>query len=137
MSFVNNSGSLWDFIELENDWQSMSIPMLDFYNTEENEFGEESLTMPHDHIALEKLLLKRDAEILNHCSYYNDKGNLVVTSNPMQFINRRVDNMSSSSSIGYSDEELLDEEQQAVKLQYSVQDGRFTLPMKKLVKKDS
>jgi hypothetical protein len=28
MSFVNNSGGLWDFIELERDWENIGTSLL-------------------------------------------------------------------------------------------------------------
>jgi hypothetical protein len=66
--------------------------------------------MPRDHIALEKMLLRRDAEILNHCAHIDIEGNLIVTSNPRSFMNRRVESSSSSVGSYYNDDDAYDDQ---------------------------
>jgi hypothetical protein len=48
---------------------------------------------------LEKLMLKRDAEILNYCMRFDENGKVNIVENPSKFmVKQRKDGRSSSSS---------------------------------------
>lgn len=90
LTFLNNSELLWDFIGMEKDWQTLS------YWVNSGEAGESELyhtrsimghddteslldqqadellnLMKKDQFELEKMILKRDQEILNYCIHFD------------------------------------------------------------------
>jgi hypothetical protein len=88
MSFVNNSGGLWDFIELERDWENIGTNLLSSglleETTEADAIG--SALMPTEQFEIEKMLLKRDFEIINHCMSFDEQGRVLVRENPLTLI---------------------------------------------------
>ena len=67
MSFISNSENIWDFLSNELDWSEMDLQ-------EEEELLFDLISK--DHIEIEKLKLKKDAEILNQLIIVTDDGNI-------------------------------------------------------------
>lgn len=71
MSFVNNSEFIWEFLGNEKDWQELGAF--------EGNSGDESVLfelMQKDQIEIEKLKLKRDAELLNQIIIEEEDGRI-------------------------------------------------------------
>lgn len=67
MSFISNSENIWDFLSNELDWSEMDLK-------EEEELLYDLISK--DHIEIEKLKLKKDAEILNQLIIVTEDGNI-------------------------------------------------------------
>lgn len=77
MSFISNSENIWDFLSNELDWSD-----LDVYNekdgiTYKNCMGGDIYgLLSKDHYEIEKLKLKKDAEILNQLIIITEDGKI-------------------------------------------------------------
>lgn len=65
MSFVSNSENIWDFLGNEADWQDLGV------NDRDNMIF---ALLSKDHLQIQKIQLKKDAELLSQMIKYNDKG---------------------------------------------------------------
>jgi hypothetical protein len=65
MSFVSNSENIWEFLGTERDWHELGI------NSNKDELLLELISK--DHLELEKLKLKKDAELLNKMIIIDEK----------------------------------------------------------------
>jgi len=92
INFVSNRESLWEFIGMEQDLDSMGLQFnLSDVETTLDETGDgihnlnesELLSMiQKDQFELEKLMLKRDHEILSACFHEQPDGSIRITKNP-------------------------------------------------------
>lgn len=57
MTLISNSENIWEFLGNDYDWEDLGLS-----ENDENLFN----LLSKDHFELEKLKLKRDAELLNH-----------------------------------------------------------------------
>ena len=70
MSLVNNNDNLWDFIQAERDWKNLGVSLDIGHQKEgaEADLVDEILHLiSKDQFELDKLMLRRDYEILNNC----------------------------------------------------------------------
>ena len=117
MSFVSNKESLWQFIGMEQDLDSMGLQFnlgdaeaLNAFDEEgegvRNLTESELLSMiQQDQFELEKLMLKRDHEILSACMIEQPDGTIKITKSPMTLLNRGGPKSSSSGNSVDSTEE--------------------------------
>jgi len=68
MSFVNNSECIWEFLGNERDWQDLGA----FTNSHNDELIFELIQK--DQLEIQKLRLKKDAELLNKMIVTDDEG---------------------------------------------------------------
>ena len=68
MSFLSNSQNIWDVLCNEKDLEELGLT-----ENEENIFD----LLQKDHFEIEKMKLRRDAEILNHLLKIDEEGNLI------------------------------------------------------------
>lgn len=105
MSFVNDSESLWELIAIEQDIENLGMhsklnasnlfsrtPVsMKAYDAFEEQNGDQHsrdlLRILHrDQFELEKLILKRDSEILNRCIQIDEQGTFKVRESPLQLM---------------------------------------------------
>ena len=108
INFVSNRESLWEFIGMEQDLDSMGLQFnLSDVESKLDETGEgvhnldegELLAMiQRDQFELEKLMLKRDHEILTACMQEEPDGTIKITKNPVELLYRGGPKSSSSAS---------------------------------------
>ena len=70
MSFVNNSECIWEFLGNERDWQDLGA----FSNIHNDEVIYELIQK--DQLEIQKLKLKKDAELLNKMIFLDNKGHI-------------------------------------------------------------
>lgn len=67
MSFVSNSENIWDFLGNESDWQDLGV------NDRDNLIF---ALLSKDHLQIQKIHLKKDAELLSQMIKYDKSGNI-------------------------------------------------------------
>ena len=106
MSLVNNSDSLWDFVQVERDWKNLGISLdIGQQKNGQADLVDEILHLiSKDQFELEKLMLRRDQEILNNCLEFTEQGKIIVKFSPKLLIqqNKLKNQFDDSSSSGGS-----------------------------------
>lgn len=108
MKFISNSEQIWDLISNEKDLQSLGIDeheLIDF--------------MYSDQLQLEKLLLKKDAEILNQCLVEDTQGKIICVQDPQIFLQR-------PTVSGWSDSDSNDRNASPERASMSIEDATFS-----------
>ena len=103
MSFLSNSENIWEFICNEKDLEELGLA-----DNDEKMFE----LLQKDHFEIEKMKLRRDAEILNHLLMIDENGNILANKEILPYAQkklRREENLFSEESS--SDEENVGEEE--------------------------
>ncbi|CDW90779.1 UNKNOWN [Stylonychia lemnae] len=106
MSFVNNSECIWEFLGNERDWQDLG----DYYSTRDEDFIFELIQK--DHFEIQKLKLKKDAEILNKIIVINDKGEIYSNKEYIALAKKNIQRQG-KSEFDLSDEESMQDDSQS------------------------
>lgn len=81
MSFVSNSENIWELLGNESDWQELGL--------QENDEIFLLDLISRDQFELEKLKLKRDAELLNQIIMTNYDGSLFVRKDLLPLLQKK------------------------------------------------
>ena len=104
MSFVSNSENIWDFLGTERDWQDLGL-------SNQDEIIYELLSK--DHLQLEKMKLKLDADIINRMIIIDElSGQVYANKEYLPLVKKKKyynEELSSDDGFG-NDEELKDTE---------------------------
>lgn len=104
MSFVNNSECIWEFLGNERDWQELGALS---NNRDDNLIFE---LLQKDQLEIEKLKLKKDAELLNQMIVITDSGDVFSNKEYIPLARRKyakhADQINESSSDEYEDYDL-------------------------------
>ena len=102
MSFVNNSECIWEFLGNERDWQELG----EYYSNRDEDFILDLIQK--DHFEIQKLKLKKDAEILNKMIIIDERGEIYSNKQYIALANKNVKKYD-DSSFDQSDDENLSE----------------------------
>lgn len=108
MSFVNSSECIWDFLGNERDWQELGA----FSNNRIDDLFFELLQK--DHLEIEKLKLKKDAELLNKIIFINQEGDIFSNKEYLQQAMKKFENFEQSSDSDSDSGSAIDKDQENI-----------------------